>query len=177
MTLALLFSISFIVSGLMDVVFSIKNHKTLSGWGWYLVNGIMTLAIGIYLVIHPEVSEATLPFVVGFTLLIRSFLTLGFSLDLKELRILSWGNIAVASIGGIIFSFLLLANPFFTSLSLVVLTGLSLIFVGVGYIALSRQLKKIKDTPKRISAALKDKLFSVQKEIQQQLSETLKGDR
>lgn len=168
-TLAMLFSISFIVSGLLDIVFSIQNHKTLSGWGWYLVGGILTLALGIYLVTYPEIPVTILPFVVGFTLLFRSFLALGYSFDLRDMRILSWGNVALASVAGIIFSFLLLASPFFTGLSLVVLTALSFIFVGIASIVLSLDLKKIKDMPERISSELKERLYSVQKEIEQKL--------
>ena len=47
LTLSIFFSASYIVSGLMDIFFSIGNNKTLKGWGWYLVGGIFTLAIGI----------------------------------------------------------------------------------------------------------------------------------
>lgn len=167
-TLAMLFSISFIVSGLLDIVFSIQNHRTLGGWGWYLVGGILTFALGIYLVTYPEIPTTILPFVVGFTLLFRSFLALGYSFDLREMRILSWGNVALASVAGIIFSFLLLASPFFTGLSLVVITALSFIFVGIASIVLSLNLKKIKDTPEKISSELKERIYSVQKEIEQQ---------
>lgn len=168
-TLAMLFSISFLVTGALDIVFSIQNHKTLNGWGWYLVGGIITLVLGIYLVAFPEITVTILPFVVGFTLLFRSFLALGYSFDLKDMKILSWGNVALASVAGILFSFLLLASPFFTSLSLVVLTALSFIFVGIASIALSFDLKKVRDTQEKISSELKEKLFSVQKEIEQQL--------
>ena len=78
-TLALMFSISFIISGLLDIVFSIQNHKTLQGWGWYLVSGLLSFALGIYLITYPTISEIILPFVVGFAMLFRSFLLLGYS--------------------------------------------------------------------------------------------------
>lgn len=53
-TLSILFSISFITSGLFEIFFSIQNSKTLSGWGWYLVGGLFSLTMGVYLVIYPE---------------------------------------------------------------------------------------------------------------------------
>ena len=34
LTLSIFFSASYIVSGLMDIFFSIGNNKTLKGWGW-----------------------------------------------------------------------------------------------------------------------------------------------
>ncbi len=168
-TLAIIFSISFIISGLFDIVFSIQNHKILKGWGWYLISGILSFAMGIYLIAYPEIPMSLLPFVIGFTLLFRSFLLLGFSFDLKDLRILSWGNLALLSVLGILFSILLIANPFFTSISLVALTAMSFIFVGIATVKLSFDLKKIKDYPGKVSSDLKEKMSALQNELEKQI--------
>lgn len=170
LTLALLFSVSFLVSSFMDIVFSIQNRKILKGWGWYLVSGILTLAMGIYLIIYPQISIVVLPSVVGFTLLFRSFILLGHSFDLRDLKILSWGNLALASVLGILFSIFLLSNPIFTGISLVTLTAMSFIFAGISSIMLSFSLKKVKDLPGKISAELKEKMNALQKEAEEQLS-------
>lgn len=170
LTLVLFFTASFIASGLMDIVFSIQNHKILKGWGWFLVSGILTLAMGFYLVAYPQIPIVILPFVVGFTLLFRSFLLLGHSFDLRDLQVLSWGNVALLSVGGIIFSTLLLSSPFFTAISLVTLTAMSFIFVGISSIMLSFNLKKVKDMPDKISPELKERINAIQKEAEQQLS-------
>lgn len=164
-TLSFLFSISFVVSGILDTIFSIQNHKTLDGWGWYLTGGLLSLAMGIYLIIHPAITIAILPFVVGITALFRSFQLLGFAFDLKEDRNLSWGNIAIISVLGIVFSFLLLANPIFSGISIVVLTAMSFISIGIASIILALNLKKIKDYPSKISEELKNKIENIEKEI------------
>ena len=166
-TLSILFSISFVASGLFDIIFSIQNNKSLSGWGWYLTCGILTFAMGIYLLFFPGVSKTILPFVVGFALLFRSFQLLGFAFDLKELRVLKWGNVAMLSIAGIIFSFILLAHPIFTGISLIVITALSFIFIGISTIMLSLKLKKLKNLPGKLSAELRDKIDALQKEIEE----------
>jgi uncharacterized membrane protein HdeD (DUF308 family) len=170
-TLSTLFSISFIVSGLFDIFFSIQNQKILGGWGWYLVGGMSTLAIGILLIVYPSISIAFLPFVVGFALLFRSFQLLGFSFDLKELRVLNWGNTAILSILGIILSFILLDNPVFTGFSLVTITAIAFISVGISSIVLSFNLKKLKDFPNRISPELKDKIKDLQDEFETKKNE------
>lgn len=165
LTLSILFSVSYIVSGLMDIFFSIGNNKTLKGWGWYLVGGIFTFAIGIYLAIYPSISIAVLPFFVGFTMLFRSFQLLGFSFDMKDLKILNWGNAAITSVLGIILSLLLLANPIFTGISLVTITALSFIFVGIASLVLAFNLKKLKDFPDKITPELKSRINAIQDEI------------
>jgi uncharacterized membrane protein HdeD (DUF308 family) len=168
--LSVFFSISFIISGLLDIIFAIQNSKDLKGWGWYLVNGILTLALGIYLSVYPEISMSILPFVVGFTLLFRSFLLLGYAFDLKELKVVSWGDIALLSVLGILFSFLLIANPFFTGISLVSLTSLSFLFAGITSIAFSFKLKKLKDIPNKISDDLKGRIESLHKELENHIN-------
>jgi uncharacterized membrane protein HdeD (DUF308 family) len=171
--LSTLFSISFIVSGLFDIFFSIQNQKILRGWGWYFVGGMSTLAMGIFLVVYPGISITILPFVVGFTLLFRSFQLLGFSFDLKELKILNWGNTAILSVLGVILSFILLDNPVFTGFSLVTITAITFISVGVSSIVLSFNLKKLKDFPNRISPELKDKIKDLQDEFETKKNENI----
>ena len=165
LTLSIFFSASYIFSGLMDIFFSICNNKTLKGWGWYLVGGIFTLAIGIYLAIYPGISMVVLPFFVGFTMLFRSFQLLGFSFDMKDLKILNWGNAAITSVLGIILSLLLLANPIFTGISLVTITALSFIFVGIASVVLAFNLKKLKDFPDKLTPELKSRINAIQDEI------------
>lgn len=164
-TLSFLFSISFLFSGITEIFFSLQNSKSLQGWGWFLVSGLLTAAIGLYLIANPEISMAVLPFVIGITLLFRSFQLLGFAFDLKSHKISSWGNVALTSAGGIIFSLLLLFNPVFTGLSLVSLTGISFIFIGISSILLALDLRKLKNFPTKVSDELKNKIKLVQDEI------------
>jgi len=165
LTLSVLFSISFIIIGLLDIFFSIRNHKILQGWGWYLVGGLLSLAGGIILSIYPGISIVILPFVVGFTLLFLSLLLLGYSFEMKSLGILNWGNTAILSILGTIFSFMLVVRPLISGISLVVITGISFIIIGVSSIVLSFDLRKVKKIPEKLSSELKNKIADIKKEI------------
>ncbi|MCA0396178.1 MAG: DUF308 domain-containing protein [Bacteroidetes bacterium] len=164
-TLSIFFSVSFFVTGLLEVVFSLQNSRSLQGWGWYLVSGLLSLAIGIYLMTYPGISMTILPFVIGFTLLFRSFQLLGIAFDLKSSKVLGWGNLAIASVLGIILSFLLIANPLFTMVSVVTLTALSFMMVGIAAIVLAFNLKKMKDLPNKLSKEAKDRIQELQNEI------------
>lgn len=172
LTLAIFFSVSFLVSGLFETFFAATNHKSLNGWGWYLVSGILHLVIGVYLTTHPEISIAVLPYVVGFTVLFRSFLSLGLAFEMKSSGVLNWGNVAIASVLGILLSFLLIANPIFSGLSLVILTALSFVFSGIASVVIAFNLRKIKKHPKKLSDELKSKIEEVQAEIEQQIKQS-----
>lgn len=166
-TLSVIFSLSFIVSGISEIFFSIENSNSLDGWGWYLVSGLISSLLGIYLLVYPQLSMAILPYIVGFTLLFRSFILLGISFNLREARILNWGNLALVSFIGVIFSFLLLANPIFTGLSLVMMTAASFIFIGISGILLAFELRKLKKYSKKLNFDIKEKLKSLQEEIKE----------
>ena len=165
LTLSVLFSISFIIIGFLNIFFSIRNHKIMQGWGWYLVGGLLSLAGGIILSIYPGISIVILPFVVGFTLLFFSFFLLGFSFDMKSLGILNWGNVAVLSVLGVIFSFMLIVRPLVSGISLVTITGVSFIIAGVSSIVLSFDLRKVKKIPEKLSSELINKIEDIKKEI------------
>lgn len=163
-SLAIFFSLSFLFSGILEILFSIQNRKELEGWGWYLTSGIFSFLIGVVLVSQPGIAATALPFFVGFSLLFRSFQGLGFAFDLKNYGVMQWGNLAVLSILGIVFSFLLISNPIFAGISLVVLTAMSFIVTGVYAIVLSFQLKKLKSFPGKLKNELKDKIESLKEE-------------
>lgn len=64
--LSFLFSLTFLFSGLIEVIFSISNKNEIDNWGWSLFFGIVNLLVGLLLIIHPEISMATLPFMLVF---------------------------------------------------------------------------------------------------------------
>lgn len=169
LTLSILFSVSFIISGIGDVFFSLQNTRLLSGWGWYLVGGLLSLLMGIFLVFYPLISISILPFVVACTVLFRSFQMLGFSLELKEMSSPYWLSVCLLSLLSVVFSLLLLIYPVFSGISLVAITALSFVFVGFGSIVLSLDLRKIRDYPKKVSTELQNKIAYLNKEIKQTL--------
>lgn len=170
-SLVILFSLSFLFSGILEIWFSVENRDELEGWGWYLTSGIFSLILGVLLLAKPAIASVTLPFFIGFGLLFRSFQGLGFAFELKNYGVLKWGNLAIVSILGIVFSFILLANPIFTGISLVIFTALSFIFVGVYAVVLSLQLKKLKTFPQKLKKELKDKI----EDLKEEYYESIKG--
>ena len=169
LTLSIIFSISFLISGILDVVFSISNRNEMEGWGWNLALGLLNMVIGFILIIHPGISIVTLPFFVGFVVLFRSIMAIGASLELKNYYVLDWGYLMGLGILGVIFSIILIWNPVFAGLSLIIWTALAFIVFGVYSIMLSFKLKKLHDIPKTISGELKKKFNDVKLEVQKEI--------
>ena len=71
--LSVIFSISMLISGIIEIIFSISNRRGISSWGWYLAGGIIDLILGIYLVAYPLLSMEVIPFIVAFWMMFRGF--------------------------------------------------------------------------------------------------------
>jgi uncharacterized membrane protein HdeD (DUF308 family) len=143
LALSILFSVSFFIIGLMEVLFALANHKEMKGWGWTLVFGLFNLLISFILFYDPLISITTLPLYVGFVVLFRSITTIGVSLDTENYGTPGKGSLLALGILGVFFSFILLWNPAFAGLSLVIWTAIALITAGLYSIYFSILLKKL----------------------------------
>ena len=168
LALSLLFALSFLFGGLSEIVFSVVNREQLDNWGWSLAFGIVTSIVGILLLLNPALSITTLAFYIGFVVLFRSISTIGFAMDIKKYGSKNWGALLVLGIIGTIVAFILIWNPIFAGLSVVILIALSFLFAGLFNIFLSLQLRKLHKSSKKISAKLVEKYEDLMKEIREE---------
>ncbi|MBD0776825.1 DUF308 domain-containing protein [Maribacter polysiphoniae] len=143
-SLSIIFSVFIFVSGIFQITFSISNKNEMKEWGWYLAGGILDLIIGLLLIAHPMMTMAILPLYVGLWLLFQSILSMGLSFQLKSAGIPRWGILLFWSIVTLLFSFLLLANPFFAGLSIVYMTAFAFITAGIFRLFLGINLKRFR---------------------------------
>ena len=54
--LSILFSVSMLFSGLLEISFAVSNRRRVSSWGWYLAGGIIDMILGFYLIAYPMLS-------------------------------------------------------------------------------------------------------------------------
>lgn len=165
LALSLLFALSFLFGGLLEIIFSIANRKQLDNWGWSLAFGIITFILGISLVSRPALTVGILSFYIGFLLLFRSIASIGFAFDAKKYGTKNWGGLLVFGILGAIASFILIWNPVLAGLSAVILVAVSFLFAGIFSIFLSFQLRKIHKSSKKVSAKLQARYDQVMEEI------------
>ena len=64
--LSIVFSISMLISGILEILFAVSNRKGVPSWGWYIVGGIIDVILGIYLIAYPMVSMEVIPFIIRF---------------------------------------------------------------------------------------------------------------
>ncbi|NLZ94269.1 MAG: HdeD family acid-resistance protein [Bacteroidales bacterium] len=160
--LTIVFSISFLISGIMEILFATSNRKVLENWGWTLALGIFTTLVGTMLIANPAISAVTLPLYVGFMLIIRSFWAIGSAFDLKDYGVKGWGVSLFIGILGVLFAALIILRPAIGGITLVIWTGLALIASGAFNLFLSIKMRKIHKNWDNITAATKAKLEEAQ---------------
>lgn len=163
--LSILFSLSFLFSGISEIVFSLTNKDEMDNWGWVLAFGILTTVIGGLLLANPEVSMLTLTFYVGFLIIFRSISAISFSLDLKDYGIGDWGALMALAILGLIFGIVMIWSPTFAGLTIVIWTGLALITSGIFSLYMAFKLKKLNELPHKMPEDLKIRYRELHQEI------------
>lgn len=167
LSLSILFSSLFLVSGILEVVFAFSNKEEIENWGWILFAGILNIVLGLLLLGNPEISMLVLPIYVGFGLMFRSVSSMSASFELKHYGIKGWGGLLTIGIIGLIFSFIMVWNPVFGGLTIVYWTAFTLLTLGFFGIYYSIQLKKLKRKTKNISSDLRKRYESIKKEIEE----------
>lgn len=141
--LTILFSVSFFVWGIFEIAFSFSNTQN-PNWGWYLAGGILDLLIGIILICSNLFMQMEMfAFFMGFWIMFKAVSLLGHTFELKHWGYSNWGWLLFLSIITFILAFLILAIPTFALGTLLVFLSISLIFLGIFYVIMGFNLKKI----------------------------------
>lgn len=143
MALSVLFSISMLVSGLLEISFAVSNRQGVSSWGWYLAGGIIDLILGIYLIAYPFLSMEVIPFIIAFWLMFRGFSSVGYAMDLKRYGTKKWSWYTALGILSIIFSFVILWQPIIGVIYAVYMISFAFLTIGIFRIMLSFELKNL----------------------------------
>jgi uncharacterized membrane protein HdeD (DUF308 family) len=137
----LIFAYGLTFSGFFEIIFAFGNHKTLHGWGWTLIGGLIDAALGIYLLRVPMLTLMIMPVVIGLWMLFRGCMAIDSTIRFRAYGVLDWLWLLATGLLIILLSSLLLANQLFGFVNVVVWTGFCFILSGVFRIYLSIQLK------------------------------------
>ncbi|MBS5907634.1 MAG: HdeD family acid-resistance protein [Dysgonomonas mossii] len=142
--LSIVFSVTFFVSGVFEIIFAVSNRNTLKGWGWTLVSGIIDLLFGIILIsMSPAVIAIVLSYFVGFWVMFQSIWGIGAAVELQRNGAKGWGWLLTLAVLGVILSFIFIMSPVLTSGFIVALISISFISYGFFRIYLGMRLKSL----------------------------------
>jgi uncharacterized membrane protein HdeD (DUF308 family) len=82
-TLALLLGIFWIVNGAIEV-FTALSHRRMSGRGWTIFMGLLSVVAGVVVLVYPGISLVTLAVVLGVWLLVFGTMEVGLAFRLRS---------------------------------------------------------------------------------------------
>lgn len=165
--LAIVFSISFLLSGLSEIAFAVSNKDEMDNWGWTFAFGLLTTIVGFMLVFNPILSFEVFAYYIGFLVLFRAISGFSIAFELKNYGSKNWVITLLFSIFATIFALIILSIPELAGLTAVIWMGVGLIMIGLIAVFFSIQLKKIKDFHGKIPNELREKYEQVRKEIEE----------
>lgn len=145
LALTTFFIIGFGMIGMLNVYYALNNRKKLQHWGWTLMSGLADVLITFLLIANSELTLFILPIYIGFVLLFRSIIGIGFASYLSHYHVRNWGLVLALSIIGVLFSMLLIWRPSIGRWTIVAFTGLALLSNGFAQIGIAYELKRYRE--------------------------------
>ncbi|MFB6457743.1 HdeD family acid-resistance protein [Chitinophaga sp. Hz27] len=83
---ALIYLVAFwaIIAGLFELVIAIRLRKVITGEGWYILGGVLTILFGIMLISKPVAAAITLTWIFGFYAIVSGIMLISLSLRLRK---------------------------------------------------------------------------------------------
>lgn len=106
-------------------------EKVQDGSGWFLVDGILTVLLSIFLLCNQMFTMMTLPYILGMWLLFSGITKFVNSFDLRRFGVRGWGWVTAFGLLMAAAGFLSFMDPLAAAVTLSVLAGLFLMIQGV----------------------------------------------
>lgn len=130
--LSIIAGILILFVGAAQLVIASTSGNYLAMRGYMLVGGVIDLILGLLLCVYPGVTMALLPVMLGIWMMYHAFMMIAFGGDLETFRVKGSGWTVFGGILLLIFSFIVLVNPFSAGIAtVVVLAGVGLLVFGL----------------------------------------------
>lgn len=138
--------IGLLIVGIAHIIIYFTKDHMLNIMQMDLVLGVICVAFGAFLLLHPDFVETVMPFVIGILLLMGAIVKLQNAIDMKRLKFVHWKVILGFAIVLLILGAILIYNPFQGQVLLIYI-GVSLMVDGlvniVSMLCIAHRMKQI----------------------------------
>ncbi|WP_183577929.1 HdeD family acid-resistance protein [Mucilaginibacter sp. X5P1] len=137
--LSMLFGIVIVLGGAAELVHAYANRYVV-GWSWRFLLGLIDVALGFILIFDVKLSITVLPLAVGLWFLFRGFSLFSFA---SVMRRSGWMMLAGVII--VLFALLVMFNPAFGAMTIVLWAASAFIVTGIINTILAFRLKAVNE--------------------------------
>ena len=141
-SLAVVVAVFAIVDGLFEIVDGIR-HRSTGGAGLRILQGVLTLAFGVVLVVWPAITALAIVWTIGLWAVVVGIIQVVVALSLRKVVRSGWGWGVVSGLVSVIFGILLLARPDAGLVSIIWVLGVYAIMLGVLLVGFGLQVRRL----------------------------------
>lgn len=138
---AIYIGITLLLTGITEIFASLATKDVMPKWGWGLAGGIIDLLFGFILLSNPALSAATIPFVVGFWIMIYGVMAFVDSFSSKKAGQSNWWLGTLNGILSVIIGFFITNNILAGMFAITWWMGFAFILAGIINISIGLKLK------------------------------------
>ncbi len=132
-----------LISGAIQLFFTIRNHRGTPGWGFLLAGDLVDLAVGAALVINPSLLLKVITLFVGIWLIANSISIFMKAAEARKDQNKYWTWEFALGLFLMLLAVIFLWHPMLLGISIAVWTGLAFIILGIFRIVLTLRLRKL----------------------------------
>ena len=134
-----------LISGAIQLFFTVKNRKGTPGWGFQLASDLFDLAVGATLVINPSLLLKLITLFVGIWLIINSISIFMKAAEARKDEKSFWMWEFALAVFLMLLAVAFLWHPMLLGISIAVWTGLAFIILGIFRIVLTLRLRSLRN--------------------------------
>ena len=132
--ISLFLGLSMLFSGIVDIVIFARGRDRMVGSVWFLVDGILTVLLSLFVLFDQAFTALSLPFIFGMWLLFSGVSKFINSFDLRRLGVRGWGWFTALGVLLAVAGFVSFLSPMASIFAMTAIVGMLLIIQGIAFI-------------------------------------------
>ena len=132
-----------LISGAIQLFFTLKNRRGTPGWGFQLAGDLFDLALGTALVVNPSLLLKLITLFVGIWLIANSISIFMKAAEARKDQKDAWTWEFALGVFLMLLAVMFLWHPMLFGISIAIWTGLAFIILGIFRIVLTLRLRKL----------------------------------
>ena len=142
--IAIYIGISLLFTGITQTILSLISKNSNENWGWGFAGGLIEILFAIILLSNPAITAATLPFIVGFWIIVSGAMTLSNAFQIKKEGVANWWWDVISGLLSIVIGFIISNNLLAGSIAITIWIGIGFLLAGFVSIKAAIAIKSVK---------------------------------
>jgi uncharacterized membrane protein HdeD (DUF308 family) len=140
---AIYIGIGLLITGILQTGVSFGLKNTSPNWGWLLAGGLIDIIFGFVLLSNPALTASTLPFVVGFWIIVSGIMSFADAFQNKKEGLPLWGLGMLGGALSVVIGYFIMSNILVGALTITVWMGIGFAIAGIVNIVIGFKLKSL----------------------------------